>query len=83
MGIYLKVRHFLARGLPRLEWCCRGLLTVVAWPAVVEEGTIVTAVADSSEKVGGPGTQFGTVERLARSNHHQPSPSSPGEFRSA
>ena len=39
-------------------------LTVVARSSVVEEGTIVTAVAGSSEKVGGSRTQFGVPEPL-------------------
>ena len=46
-------------------------LTVVARSSVVEEGTIVTAVAGSSEKVGGSRTQFGVPEPLARSRHQQ------------
>ena len=44
--------------------------TVVGRSSVVEEGTIVTAVAGSSYKVGGLGTHFASPEPLARSGHH-------------
>ena len=47
-------------------------LTVVARSSVVEDGTIVTAVAGLSEKVGGSGTQFGVPEPLQRSVHQRP-----------
>ena len=44
---------------------------------VDEKATIVTAAARSSEKVGGPETQFVVPGPLARSDHHG---SPPGTF---
>ena len=72
MGVCLILRHFLVRGFS--HWSAAPALTptVIARSDVVEEGTIVTAVAVSSDKVGGSGTQFASPEPLARSVHHGP-----------
>ena len=80
MGVYLILRHFLARGFSHWSAAPALTLTVIARSDVVEEGTIVTAVAVSSDKVGGSGTQFASPEPLARSVHQRPLACSPTEF---
>ena len=72
MGVYLILRHFLARRFSHWSAAPALTLTVIARSDVVEEGTIVTAVAVSSDKVGGCQTQFGFAEPPARSNHQHP-----------
>ena len=70
-GTLFDCRTFAARGLSRWRRCLPRLQAVVARSGVVEDGTIVTAVVRSSEKVGGPRTQFLIPEPLARSGHQR------------
>ena len=76
VGVYLNFRRtlpvdFHSWSLPRAR-----LQAVVGrslgWSDTVEECTIVTAVAGSSEKVSGSRTQFRVVEPLSRSDHQRP-----------
>ena len=53
VGVYLILRHFLARRFSHWSAAPALTLTVIARSDVVEEGTSVTAVAGSSDKVGG------------------------------
>ena len=83
MGVYLIPRHFLARRFSHWSAAPALTLTVIARSDVVEEGTSVTAVAGSSDKVGGWGTQFGVPEPLERSKHQQTLPPRRVSLRSA
>ena len=67
VGVYLILRHFLARRFSHWSAAPALTLTVIARSDVVEEGTSVTAVAGSSDKVGGKKTQIVVLRPLQRS----------------
>ena len=85
-GSFLYISDELCPWTSTVGVCLARLQAVVAWSDAVEECSIVTAVAGSSEKVGGSRTQFRVVEPLSRSelrasDHQRPRIRSPSADR--